>query len=53
MNLEYALDQALTALMAAAEAAEENGNDGLAHVLDKISDAVCSMLVDVEGIEGC
>jgi hypothetical protein len=50
MNLEYALDQALTALMEAAEAAEDNGEHRLAVVLDKMSDAVCSVLVDMEGI---
>ena len=50
MNLEYALDQALTALMTAAEAAEDNDCHKLAVVLDKMSDAVCSVLVDIEGI---
>jgi hypothetical protein len=50
MNLEYELDKALTALMTAAEAAEDDGNHRLAVVLDRMSDAVCSMLVDLEGI---
>ena len=50
MSLEYELEQTLTALMTAAEVAEEDGNHKMAVVLDKMSDAVCSMLVDLEEI---
>jgi hypothetical protein len=53
MSLEYELEQTLTALMTAAEVAEDDGRHKMATVLDKFSDCVCSMLVDLEGIQGC
>jgi hypothetical protein len=46
------LDDAITSLCFASEVATSEGAHGIAYVLDKMADAVLSMLADAEKVRG-